>query len=67
MKIIKYMVLVRENKVMGRDVASFGLGGAMASPNFFFKNIIYIYICVCVLILAILLYKITFFSLKQYN
>ena len=48
MKIIKYMVLVRENKVMGRDVASFGLGGAMASPNFFFKNIIYIYIYVCV-------------------
>ena len=52
-----------------RDVASFGLGGAMASPKFFLKNIIYIYIyvCVCVLILAILLYKITFFSLKQYN
>ena len=31
-----------------RDVASFGLGGAMASPKLFFKNIIlYIYMCVC--------------------
>ena len=55
---------------IARDVASFGLGGAMASPKFFLKKYyiyIYICVCVCVLILAILLYKITFFSLKQYN
>ena len=45
MKIIKYMVLVRENKVMGKDVASFGLGGQWPPLNFF-KKILYIYICV---------------------
>ena len=46
-----------------RDVASFGLGGATA-PLIFFLNII---IYMCVLILAILFYKITFFSFKQYH
>ena len=65
----KSMEIGKRKKGRNRDIASFGLGGAMASPKFFKKNIIYIYIymCVCVLILAILLYKITFFSLKQYN
>ena len=38
-----------------RDVATFGLGGAMASLIFF-----KIYYYICVLILAILFYKITF-------
>ena len=47
-----------------RDVASFGLGGATAPLIFFFLNII---IYMCVLILAILFYKITFFSFKQYH
>ena len=65
------MEIGKRKKGRNRDVASFGLGRAMASPKFFFKNIIYIYIyiyvCVYVLILAILLYKITFFFLKQYN